>query len=529
MYSTSEETAYTVRVEQSPSHGIAAPHTSPIVAKVPWLLLMRLAAVGALALAVVIAVHWTTAERLSVVVSVDGQTDVVTSFRPTVGALLADLGIELRPEDDLQPAAETPLDADMRITIQRAHPFVIEADGAARKVYSHARTVGDLLAEANIGVKAGDQVRLGSRGATLTTPLEIKKAAGQAAPAVPARAWEAALPEGPRVSVLRSIPITVDDGSVPYTIYTTASTIGEALLDAELTLYLGDRVEPALGTPARAGQRVFISRSKSVVVDAGGHRVRTRTRGKSVGDALVDLGLYVAGSDRVSPALDSRLTDHMEIAVTRVREAVLVEREIIPYEAIMVPDDNLELDQKRLAQQGKDGEFRTRYKVVEENDAEVSREMTDAWVAAEPVTHMTAYGRKLVSKPLDTPEGPVNYWRKIRMYATSYSPKRSGTPQSAPWYGRTRVGLTLRRGIVAVDTSVIPLRSKVYVPGYGIAIAGDTGGGVRGKWIDLGFEDHDYESWHRWVDVYVLDPPPAPRQIRWVLPNYPPPGFPYNR
>ena len=116
--------------------------------------------------------------------------------------------------------------------------------------------------------------------------------------------------------------------------------------------------------------------------------------------------------------------------------------------------------EKRLAQQGQDGEFRTRYKVVEENGAEVSREMTDAWVTAEPVTHMNAYGRKLVSKPLDTPEGPVTYWRKMRMYATSYSPKRSGTPKSAPWYGRTRLGLPLRKGIVAVDTSVIPLQEQ---------------------------------------------------------------------
>jgi 3D (Asp-Asp-Asp) domain-containing protein len=266
-----------------------------------------------------------------------------------------------------------------------------------------------------------------------------------------------------------------------------------------------------------------------VVVNADGHRLRTRTRGKSVGDALVDLGLYVAGSDRVTPPLDSRLTDNVEIAVTRVRESVLVEREVIPYESIMVADDTLEIDHKRLAQQGQDGEFRTRYQLVEEDGVEVKRQMTDAWVAAEPVTLMTAFGRQLVSRPLDTPEGPVTYWRKIRMYATSYSPARSGTPKSAPWYGRTRLGQNLRKGIVAVDTSVIPLRSRVYVPGYGIAIAGDTGGGVRGKWIDLGFEDRDYESWHRWVDVYVLDPPPAARQIRWVLPNYPPPGFPNKR
>jgi 3D (Asp-Asp-Asp) domain-containing protein len=265
------------------------------------------------------------------------------------------------------------------------------------------------------------------------------------------------------------------------------------------------------------------------MVNADGHRLRTRTRGETVGDALVDLGVFAVGSDRVTPSLESRLVDHMEIAVTRVRESILVEREVIPYDFIMVPDDGLEIDHQRLARQGQDGEFRTRYRLVEEDGVEVVREMTDAWVAAEPVTRVTAYGRQLISRPLETPDGAVSYWRKIRMYATSYSPARSGTPKSAPWYGRTRLGLNLRKGIVAVDTSVIPLRSRVYVPGYGIAIAGDTGGGVRGKWIDLGFEDHDYESWHRWVDVYVLDPPPAARQIRWVLPNYPPPGFPRSR
>jgi 3D (Asp-Asp-Asp) domain-containing protein len=142
---------------------------------------------------------------------------------------------------------------------------------------------------------------------------------------------------------------------------------------------------------------------------------------------------------------------------------------------------------------------------------------------------MVAYGRKIVPRTLETPDGPVTYWRKIRMYSTSYSPARAGTPKSAPWYGRTRIGLKLRKGIVAVDPKVIPLQSWVYVPGYGKAIAGDTGGGVKGKWIDMGFEDQNYESWHWWIDVYVLDPPPAASKVMWVLPNYPPTGFPYRR
>jgi 3D (Asp-Asp-Asp) domain-containing protein len=79
----------------------------------------------------------------------------------------------------------------------------------------------------------------------------------------------------------------------------------------------------------------------------------------------------------------------------------------------------------------------------------------------------------------------------------------------------------MRRGIVAVDPTVINLGTRVYVAGYGIGEAGDTGSGVRAKWIDLGYDDNNLEVWYWWVDVYLLDPPPPRSQIRWVLPNWP--------
>jgi 3D (Asp-Asp-Asp) domain-containing protein len=79
----------------------------------------------------------------------------------------------------------------------------------------------------------------------------------------------------------------------------------------------------------------------------------------------------------------------------------------------------------------------------------------------------------------------------------------------------------MRKGIVAVDPTVIKLGSKVYVPGYGIGDAADTGGLIRGRHIDLGFDDHNLELWHRWVDVYLLAPPPPRYQVRWVLPDWP--------
>jgi hypothetical protein len=61
----------------------------------------------------------------------------------------------------------------------------------------------------------------------------------------------------------------------------------------------------------------------------------------------------------------------------------------------------------------------------------------------------------------------------------------------------------------------------MYVPGYGLAKANDTGGGVKGKFVDLGFTKETYESWHWWTDIYLLTPVPPKHKIRWVLPDYP--------
>ena len=53
--------------------------------------------------------------------------------------------------------------------------------------------------------------------------------------------------------------------------------------------------------------------------------------------------------------------------------------------------------------------------------------------------------------------------------------------------GRTASGLRVGHGIAAVDPAVIPLGTRLYVPGYGEAVAADTGGAVRGATIDLWF------------------------------------------
>jgi 3D (Asp-Asp-Asp) domain-containing protein len=170
-----------------------------------------------------------------------------------------------------------------------------------------------------------------------------------------------------------------------------------------------------------------------------------------------------------------------------------------------------------LLQDGARGILERRIRVRYEDGHEVAREVDNEYVAVPPTTKIMGYGTKIVVRTLATPSGPVEYWRVVRMLATSYSAATAGTPKSSPWYGRTRTGMEMRHGIVAVDPRVINLLSRVYVPGYGVGIAGDTGGAIRGRRIDLGYDDDNLVLWYRWVDVYLLTPVPPSNQISYIL------------
>lgn len=73
--------------------------------------------------------------------------------------------------------------------------------------------------------------------------------------------------------------------------------------------------------------------------------------------------------------------------------------------------------------------------------------------------------------------------KEITVEATAY------TAYCAGCSGITATGIDLRsnpnRKVIAVDPRVIPLGSRVYVEGYGEAIAGDTGGAIKGTRVDL--------------------------------------------
>ncbi len=100
---------------------------------------------------------------------------------------------------------------------------------------------------------------------------------------------------------------------------------------------------------------------------------------------------------------------------------------------------------------------------------------------------------------------PLRYKQKLTMEATAYEPGPTSNGHGAT--GRTSCGYKAGYGLVAVDPSVIPLGTRLYIEGYGYALAGDVGGAIKGNRIDLGFAtvEECVQFGRRDVEVYILD------------------------
>jgi 3D (Asp-Asp-Asp) domain-containing protein/uncharacterized coiled-coil protein SlyX len=113
-------------------------------------------------------------------------------------------------------------------------------------------------------------------------------------------------------------------------------------------------------------------------------------------------------------------------------------------------------------------------------------------------------GKAIAASTLPSTKSPQG--RKVTVEATGYI-----ATCSEGCTGITATGYNLAANphakVIAVDPNVIPLGTKVYVPGYGYAVAADTGGGINGHEIDVHFPStHDALQWgRRTIEITIVN------------------------
>jgi uncharacterized protein YabE (DUF348 family) len=432
-------------------------------------------------------------------VIVDGDEFTVRGQYATVAELLEAAAVTVRPEDHVWPSlAHQPPDAEAT-TVQHASPVRLSVDGRSIDVWTHQTRLGSFLAENNLGLQRSALISVDD------TPI----------PSIGLK--DAQL--GSSVQVSNQVDIVIRDGLDEIVRETSAATVGLALAKAGIDVYSTDQVQPPLSSRLRPGLEIAIERAVPVTLQLDGRELDTRTKKSVVADILAEAGLGLNGTDTVSPPMDSEIEDAEKIAILRSTAAYQLTESPLAFSSRLQPQETLEIDQRSLVSAGSPGIISRLMRVEPRNSEALGQTLVGEWVSAPPVDEIIGYGTNVVVKSIDTPAGPLSYWRVVRMRATAYTAADAGKPPTHPAYGITASGRPAGYGVVAVDPEVVPFRSQVYVPGYGVGFAGDTGGGVRGRWIDLGYDEGEIVTWNGYVDVYYLTPVPESNQINYLIPS----------
>lgn len=319
-----------------------------------------------------------------------------------------------------------------------------------------------------------------------------------------------------QLQLRRTVTLTLVTPQGEQAIQTSALTIGQALSEAGFPLGVNDIINPPAETVITDAMNVSYSSARDIVITTDDKTINIRSAAETVGEALAEAGIPLIGLDTSRPLENEALPEDGQIRVTRVYEAISVTMESIPFEEEVVDSVDVAFGDEKILEPGVNGITMVRTRIRYEDGNEVSRETEDRTILREPQKQIVASGTKIVLAPAGG-EIPYEYWYATEMYASWYSPCNSGTGSCS--YG-TASGAPAGFGIVAVDYSIYSSVAgmQVYIPGYGRATIGDTGGGPiiettfgvpRTKWIDLGYNDNAVGGLSGWVTVYFLAPAPS--------------------
>jgi uncharacterized protein YabE (DUF348 family) len=310
------------------------------------------------------------------------------------------------------------------------------------------------------------------------------------------------------IQTRRAMTITFVTPDGEKKIQTSASTVGEALADFSIWLHEGDKVLPDLHSPVKEGLTITLLPTKLLTVTVDGKSVRIQSSAQTVGAALAEAGLPLLGLDYSVPAEKEPLPPDGQIKVVRVSESVQLAQKPLPFDSDVQASAEVPLDQTQILQPGEAGLSVQRIRIRYEDGQEISRISEDQTTVRPPRTRILGYGTKVEVKHAVVNGVEISYWRAVQMYATSYSPCRSGGSRC---YTGTASGKSLRKGMVGLryDLYLAMGGQQLYIPGYGLASVEDVCGGCTGRpWIDLGYSDNDWQQWNSWVTVYFLTPVP---------------------
>ncbi|MFJ7733563.1 ubiquitin-like domain-containing protein [Lysinibacillus sp. NPDC097231] len=334
----------------------------------------------------------------------------------------------------------------------------LDANGEKIEVATHAKTVEQLLQDQNIDVAEHDKISP-SLNTTIVNGLAIT--------------WEQA----------KEVTISVDGNQSK--VWTTETQVKDILKEANIEVSEHDSLVQGLDTEIGADNKIDIQKAFQVSLVDGITKRQVWSTSTTVANFLKQQGIQLNEFDRVENNLKDVLTPESKITVVRVEKVIDVVEDSLDFAIEKKQDASMQKGKQKVVKAGEKGTISRTYEIVKENGQVMAKNLQSEKVIKEPKEQLVAVGTKTVvasAATVSRGSAEPSNGKEFYVTATAYTPYCKGCS------GTSATGINLRSGglkVIAVDPSVIKLGSKVWVEGYGTAVAGDTGGAIKGNKIDI--------------------------------------------
>lgn len=291
--------------------------------------------------------------------------------------------------------------------------------------------------------------------------------------------------------------VTIQTDGMTRSVYTHAVNADALMRENNIALGPYDEIEMST-SELLEGTAVTVRRAVPVILEHKGQKQTVMSAKKTVQEVAEQYG-YDAENYRPYGDTAAPVISNMTIRIGNISRKAITEDEVVPFAIESIPDESLSRGEEKIVQEGLNGRKKVTVHIISLDGQVVGKEV----VSTTLVTEMRPLIRRVGTQETVTLNtGDVSRYKEVfTMEATAY------LPSDGNGAGITKMGTVARYGVVAVDPNVIPLGTRVYIPGYGVAIAEDTGGDILGNRIDLCMEDYNscIVFGRRTVPVYILE------------------------
>ena len=323
-------------------------------------------------------------------------------------------------------------------------------------------------------------------------------------------------------------PVTIVVDGFEITTRTNGETVEDVLDENDIVLQDGSNVFPSKFSKINRGDKIILENPVPIVLYLGKmDPYEVMTTAQTVGDFIEEQGIEVEEGDIVQPSLETQIVPDLEIVVKYVDIKLETEEQEVNYRTRIQYNSNEFIGNQKVISEGKNGLRIIKREKRYENGIEVENKVVYDNVEVQPIDKVIEKGSKKKqvvhienSNSRDLISDAYRNGEKVEFLGEQYAISNIKSVEATAFYnsgsngnhttatGNPTVYNTSGWSTIAVDPTVIPLGTKVYIEGYGFGVAHDTGGAIKGNIIDVFMPSRDAAyTWGRkhGVKMYILE------------------------